>query len=240
MNTYRKTAIIVGVLFITATVTAILSGVFLGTMLDAPDYLINISANENQVAIAMLFELILAISVLGIGVLLFPVLKKVMEGLALGYAAIRLAEAILIIIASICVLSLLTVSQEYAAGNLDYSYAQSLGTLLLAIRDWSHVYGTFILLGLGGMPLYFLLYQSKLIPRWLSVWGLIGATLILLAGLLGLFGLSPTSTTSTVFALPIGLQEMVFAVWLIVKGFDPSATVFQATKTDKSYANAGK
>jgi hypothetical protein len=68
-----------------------------------------------------------------------------------------------------------------------------------------------------------LLYQSKLIPRWLSGWGLIGATLILLTGLLGFFGLSLESTTTTILAAPIALQEMVFAVWLIVKGFNPSA-----------------
>ena len=232
MKTNTKTARIVGVLFITATVTAILSIVFLGSTLDAPDYLVNVPENENQVIIAVILELILAISVIGIGFMMFPILKKHIESLALGYVGIRLTEAIFIIVASISLLSLLTLSQEYVAGALDASYYQPLGTLLLALRDWAFVIGTMIFLGLGGLPLYYLLYQSKLIPRWLSVWGLIGATLILLTGLLGLFGLSPESTTTTFLAAPIAVQEMVFAVWLIVKGFNSSAIASGSAETD--------
>jgi hypothetical protein len=223
MNANRRTAIIVGVLFITATVTAILGMGVLGSTLDAPDYLVNVSEHENQVIVAVIFELILAVSVLGIGCMMFPILKGHVESLALGYVVIRLTEAIFIMVASISLLSLLTLSQEYAAGASDAAYYQASGALLLALRDWAFVFGTLIFLGLGGLALYYILYQSKLIPRWLSGWGLIGATLILLTGLLGFFGLSLESTTTTILAAPIALQEMVFAVWLIVKGFNPSA-----------------
>jgi len=224
MDSYRKTAIIVGLLFITATVTSILSGVFLGSTLNAPNYLTTVSANENQVIIAVIFELILAVSVFGIGFMMFPILKKHIESLALGYVGIRLIEAVFIIVASLSLLSLLTLSQEYVAGALNASYYQPLGTLLLALRDWSYLIGTLIFLGIGSLTLNYLLYQSKLVPRYLSVWGLIGATLILLYGLLGLFGLSnDLMSPSTFLALPIAVQEMVFAVWLIVKGFNPSA-----------------
>jgi hypothetical protein len=162
--------------------------------------------------------LILAVSVLGIGVMMFPVLRKYDEGLALGYAGIRLIETVFIITASLSLLSLLTLSQEYAAGALDAAYYQPSGTLLLASYDWSFVIGTLIFLGLGGVCLNYLLYQSRLVPRWLSGWGLIGATLVLLYGLLSLFGLDPSF-----LAAPIAVQEMVFAVWLIAKGFNPSA-----------------
>ena len=228
MDSYRKTAIIVGVLFITATVTAILSIVSLGSILDDPGYLTDASANENQVIMAVIFWLILAISVMGIGVMMFPILKKKdNEGLALGYVGFRLIEAVLIIVASLSLLSLLTLSQEYVAGALDASYYQPSGTLLLALFDWSLVIGTMIFLGLGGLPLNYLLYQLKLVPRWLSVWGLIGATLILLYGLLALFDLDPNF-----LAAPIAVQEMVFAVWLIVKGFDPSALAPESARTD--------
>jgi hypothetical protein len=172
MDLYRKTAIIVGVLFIIATVTAILTIVFLGSTLDPPDYLTAVSANVNQVIISVIFWLILAVSVMGIGVMMFPILKKHNEGLALGYV-------------------------------------------------WSFEIGTLIFLGLGGLPLYYILYQSKLVPRWLSGWGLIGAALILLYGLLGLFGLTADSMILNILAAPIAVQEMVFAVWLIFKGFIP-------------------
>jgi hypothetical protein len=215
---YRNTAIIVGALFIIATVTAIVSIVFLGTSLEGSNYLTKVSENENGIIIAVIFWLILAISVMGIGFFMFPILKKYNEGLAMGYVSFRLTEAILIIVSSIGLLSLLTLSQEFVSGNLDVTYYKSSGTLLRALYDWSFVIGTLIFLGLGGLPLYYITYQLKLVPRWLSVWGLIGAACVLLYGLISLFDLDPS-----ILAAPIAVQEMVFAVWLIVKGFNLSA-----------------
>jgi hypothetical protein len=223
MITERRTATIVGVLFITATVTAIMGLGFLGSTLEPPDYLVNVSENETQVIIATLLELILAVSVMGIGVFMFPILKRYIESFALGYVVIRLTEAIFIIVASISLLSLLTLSEEYVGGVADAALYLPSGTLLLALRDWAFVFGTLIFLGLGGLPLYYLLYRSRLVPRWLSVWGLIGATLILITGILGLFGLDPESNVTTLLALPIALQEMIFAVRLIIRGFDAAA-----------------
>jgi len=217
VNPYRKTAIIVGALFIIATVTAIISIAFLGSNLDPPDYLVNVAANENQVIMAVIFWLILAVSVMGIGALMFPILKKYDEGLAFGYFGLRLVEAVFIVVASISLLALLTLSQEYVGSGFSSSYLAS-GTLLLALQDWSFTVGTLIFLGLGGLPLYYILYQSRLVPRWLSAWGLIGAALVLLYGLIALFDLDPNY-----LAAPIAVQEMVFAVWLIAKGFNPPA-----------------
>lgn len=144
MNTYRKTAIIVGVLFISATVTSILSTVFVGSTLSAPNYLINISANENQLIIAMILELIAAVSAFGTAVIIFPILKKYFESLALGYVGLRLIENILYVIGAVTILIMLTVGQGYVAGALNASNYQPLGTLLLALRDWSTMIGTVI------------------------------------------------------------------------------------------------
>jgi hypothetical protein len=218
MNTNIRTARIVGVLFITATAITIVGIMFLGSTLDAPDYLVNVPENENQVIMAVICELILAVSVIGIGFVMFPILKEHIQSLALGYAALRLVEGVLIVVASISLLSLLTVSQEYVAGSMDAAYYQPLGTSLLAFRDWAFVMGTMIFLGLGGLPLYYTLYQSKIVPRWLSAWGLLGAACVLIYGLISLFGPDPAY-----LAAPIALQEMIFALWLIVKGFNPSA-----------------
>ncbi|MGZ4853035.1 MAG: DUF4386 domain-containing protein [Halobacteriota archaeon] len=234
MNSYRKTAIIVGVLFITATVASILSTVFLGSTLAASNYLTSVSANENQVIIAMIFELIAAVSAFATAVVLFPVLKKSIESLALGYVVLRLTENIFYIVGALSLLIILTLSQGYAAGASSASYYQSLGTLLLALRDWSIWLGTLIFFGLGSLTLNYLLYQSKLVPRFLSVWGLIGAALVLLYGLLSLFSLTPNMISSilTILAVPIAVQEMIFAVWLIVKGFNPAAIASLSAKTD--------
>ena len=90
--------------------------------------------------------------------------------------------------------------------------------LLKALFDWSFVIGTMIFLGLGGLVLNYILYELKLVPSWLSIWGLIGGACVLLYGLISLFGSDPAF-----LAAPIAFQEMVFAVWIIVKGFNPPA-----------------
>ena len=166
-------------------------------------------------------------------VMMFPILKKHNEALALGYVVFRGAlETVTTIAMVISWLFLLILSQEYViAGAPDASYFQTLGTLLLKGND---SIGTIsqIVFPLGALIFYCLLYQSKLIPRWLSGWGLIAAILWLATTLLDLFGIiSPLSTVQVVLALPIGLQEMVMAVWLIVKGFNPSAIASLSAKT---------
>ena len=226
MDTNKNTARIVGVLFIIATAAPMLTSVFVGFLGGGisgepiPDYLINVSANEKQVLIGMLIELIWALSVVGIPVMLFPILKKNNEDLALGFFGLRFIEAISTIIGSIGLLLLLTLSQEFViAGAPDASYYQTLGTLLLATRDWTFMIGSGIFWSLSPLILNYVLYQSKLIPRWLSVWGLVGAILSLVVYLLGFFSINQFD----LLFLPIALQEMVFAVWLIVKGFNSSA-----------------
>ena len=221
IDSYRKTAIIVGVLFIIATVTAILTIAILGSTLETPLDHTTITENEFQIGLAALFWIILAISVTGIGVMIYPIIKRYNEGFALGYIGFRLIESICIIISSITLLSILTISQEYVAGTIDAANYQPLGSLLLALQNWSFEIGTLIFLGLGGFFIYYSLYELKLVPRVLTIWGLIGAACVLLYGLLSLFGLTADSATLNLLAAPIAIQEMVFAVWLIVKGFNP-------------------
>jgi hypothetical protein len=212
----------VGALFIIATVTAMVSLSLLGSSLDGPDYLLGISGIEDRVTTAVVFEAILAISLIGIGSLMYPILRKHGENLALGYASIRLAEAVFIVIGTISMMLMLSVGQEFSSGGLDLADSESLGVLLMALREWSLLFGTLIFLGLGGLTLNYLLYVSRLVPRWLSVWGLIGAACVLMYGLLGLYGTDTNGiSVEMLLALPIAVQEMVFAAWLIVKGFDP-------------------
>jgi len=233
MNSNRKTAIIVGVLFITATVAGILSVVFLRPILEEPLNLIKVSANENQVIIGGLFELIMAVACVGIAIWLYPVLKKHNEALALGSVGFRIIEGALYIVAVTGLLSLLTLSQEFVkAGAPVASNSQTLGTLLLAARDWAGELGM-IAFCLGALMYYYIFYQSKLIPRFISGWGFLGAALSLAGGLFVMFGLySPFSTIGILLDLPIAVNEMVLAVWLIVKGFNPSAIASLSAKTD--------
>ena len=220
MDSLRKSAIIVGSLFIIATVTSLLTIAFVGSSLETPLDETIISNNSFQIGMSALFWLILAISVTGIGVFMFPILKKYNEGLAVGYVGFRLIESICIIIASISLLSIVTISNEYTAGSLDFTNYQALGSLLLVLQNWSFDIGTLIFLGIGGLFIYYPLYEMDLVPKVLTIWGLIGAICILLYGLLSLFGLTADSVTLNLLAAPIAIQEMVFAVWLIYKGFN--------------------
>jgi hypothetical protein len=232
MNTYRKNAIIVGVLFIIATVLGVLGRSFYQPILDAQDYLIKISANENQVIIGGLLALLAAFACAGIAIGLYPVLKKHHEALALGSVGFRLMEGMLYIIGVVALLSLLTLSQEYVtAGASNASLFQASGTSLLAVRDWAGKL-SIIAFTLGALMYYYVFYQSKLIPRWLSGWGFIGAALSLAGALLAISGqIIYFSTPFILIQLPIGVQEMVLAVWLIVKGFNPSAIASLSAKT---------
>jgi len=225
MDTNRKTAIIVGVLFIIGTVAGILSVVFTSSILNAPDYLMKVSANENKIIIGALFVLVMGFALAMVPVMMFPIFKKHNEALALGYVVFRGAlETVTYIASVICWLFLLILSQEYVkAGAPDASHFQTLGALLLKGNDSISTI-LVIVFSLGALMLYYLFYQSKLIPRWISGWGFIAILLHLVTGFLILFHLqSPFSTINIVMNLPIFLQEMVMAVWLIGKGFNPSA-----------------
>ena len=230
MDTSRKTAIIVGVFYIAATAAGILSELFLPS-LDTPDYLINLSANENQVIIGVLLVFTMAVLIAGIAILMYPILKKQNETLALGYLVARIVESVIFTIGVISLLTLLTLSQEFVvAGVPDTSYFQTSGTLLLAEGEWGGGVFSTIVFGLSALMLNYILYRSKLIPRWLSGWGLIGATLYLASGFLPLFGHGSRSTIYILMEVPLGLQEMAFAVWLIVKGFNPAAIASRSAK----------
>jgi len=232
MNSNKKTAITVGILFIVATVVNLLSNVaFLKPILDAPDYLGRIFASENQVLIGSLLHIISAFAAAGIAIALYPVLRKYNEGLALGSVGFRITEGILYVFGSICVLSLLPLSQEFIkAGMPGTSYFQTLANSLLSLRDWTGILAV-ITFGAGALMYYAIFYQTKLIPRWLSGWGLIAAALCLISGILVMFNIIDFFTPVQIaLNIPIGLQEIVLAVWLIAKGFNPSAIASRSAK----------
>jgi hypothetical protein len=235
MNTSRNNPRWAGVFYIIATVAPILTFPFIGFLgggaagKPIPDYLLNVSPNESQVITGMLIEWIYALAVVGIIVTLYPILKKHNEALALAFSSLRFIEAICAILGSIALLTLLTVSQEFVtAGVPDASYFQAVGTAVLAIRDWAFMIGSGLIWSLSALILNYLLYQSKLVPRWLSGWGIAGAILSFITYLLQFFGISLTEF----LYLPIAVQEMVFAVWLIIKGFNSSAIASLSAKTE--------
>ena len=227
MNTHNRTARIVGALFLIAMVASLVGGIWLESFLTAPDYLSSVYGNKTQVEIGVILELINGLAVICIAVAMYPIFRTQYEALALGYVALRIIESGIIVAAVISPLALIALSQEYIhAGSPDSSYFQTLGASLLAVRAIWVSTMLAIFFGLGALLFYYLLYRSKLVPRFISVWGFIAVALVLLWNLVEFFGIH--ISIGIVLALPMILNEIFLGIWLIVKGFKASASVFES------------
>jgi len=220
---HRRTAMIVGVLYIIGTVAGVLSGLISMPVLKAPDYLARISANDNPIVLCALLVLTMGFALALIPVLLFPILRKYNEALALGYVVFRGAlEMVCYLAMAICWFFLIQVSRESAgAGASNLAYLQSLGAVFLKGNDSINNI-LVIVFSLDALMLYSLLYRSHLVPRWIPVWGFIGILLHFSTAHFMMFRILD-SDSLTFINLPILIQEIVMAVWLMVKGFGPTA-----------------
>jgi hypothetical protein len=232
-GTDRKTAIVVGVLFIIGTVSGVLMLPLLGNTLNAPDHLTAISTNEGQMIIATLLKFTMGVACAGIGLALYPILKKYHEGLAFGAAGFRVIEGMVDIVGALLLIALLALSQEFVkAGAPVSSYFQTADVLINTGIGWFTSVAMLLTFGIGALMYYVVFYQFRLVPRWITVWGLVGITLTIISALLVMFHLLPPfGTIQVILNLPILPQELVLAVWLIAKGFNPSAVVSEAAKT---------
>jgi hypothetical protein len=212
MSADRKAAVWIGVLYIIGTVALVLSVVVTDAVLTGPAFLAQIAAQPNQLAIGAVLVLLAGFALAMVPVVFWPIGKRYNEMLAIGYVVFRGAlETVLYIAAAFGWLLLIPLSTQPDAAPL----AGFVRTALPVIWDQA-VPIPFVL---GALMFYVLLYQSRLVPRWLSIWGLVGAALSIVAALGSMFGLSSLG----VLSLPLFLQEMVMAVWLIAKGFNSPA-----------------
>ena len=232
MNSNRKNALGAGVLFVIADIAGFLTFPFLG-FLNNPDYLIKVAENRNQVVMAALLIVIMELACSGIAIWLYPILKKHNEALALWSVGLRIIEAILGIVSVIGLLALIPLSQEFIkAGTPDASYFQTLGSLIQTVRAWTRDVLMLSAWGLGALLYNYIFFQTKLIPRWLSGWGIVAILVHVASSMLVIFDIIGSASPMQVFLLaPSGLQELTLAVWLIVKGFNPSAIASGATNT---------
>jgi len=194
----------------------------------AATYPLLVDASETQWIIGALLVSLMGLSLAMMPVLLHPILKVRNPVLALGAVLFRGAiEAISYAVMVISMLLMVTVSEAYVnAGAADASSIRVLGTMLIATRDWTAMWGALVF-SIGALMIYAPFYQTRLVPRWLSGWGLIGGVLYLVANLIGMFGqlhVAPEIGVGVgLLLVPTAIQEMVFAGWLLVKGFNPSA-----------------
>lgn len=229
MNPTRKIAVAAGVAFIIATVAGLVASALVPDPTGA-DYLTSFSANANRVTAGVLLYLIGHFTCTGIAIVMYPVLKKSSGVLALGSVIFRTIETVFYTVGVVCLLSQLALGQQFtSAVAADRTSLPALGDLLTSIHQQAALAGVFAFC-LGAFMYYTLFFRSRLIPRWLSGWGIAAIILMLAACVLALF--SGNRITSYIpLAAPIAVQEMVLAVWLIVKGFNPSESASKSAKT---------
>ena len=238
MNAYsisnsRKSARITGILFILGTVPVMVAMALWGQSVSSPDYLSLMAAHSNEVLLLALSAMFMGLACAGIGISMYPILKPHGEALALGVVGFRVMEGTLSLASAVSLAVLLALSQEFIkAGSPADSFFQPAAAVIKSVRDWmSNGFG--LLPWCTGAAIYYtVFYRTRLLPRWLSVWGLLGLLLMLIGAFSGMFGLIEAfSPPQMLLMLPIMLQEMVLAVWLIVKGFNPSAVAPESAKT---------
>lgn len=226
MKTMSRIERIVGGLFIVATVSSSLGFLLVDPILDDQDVLASVSSDETRILAGGFLLLINCVAVVIIPFLVYPIFRKHNETLARLYPGARIVESVVLVIGVVGLLSLLTLSDGYDPASANAQSLQAASDALVALYDWGVLLGVLFFFGLSALLLNSLLYQSQLVPRWLSAWGLLGAVALMTEGFLEAFDVEGLE----IMSLPIAVQEMVFAVWLIAKGFSSgkSHTVTQS------------
>ena len=221
---HRAAAMTAGILYIIGTVAGILSKALTSFPVhNADDPLAYAADHSGAVATGALLVLVMGLSLAFVPVVLFPVLRRVDEVLATGYLIIRGAvETTTYVIVAIAWLLLVPLAETMSAGPGTASPAGvRLGTLVVDSDGASAIMS--LVFCLGGVLFYVLLYRSRIVPRWITVWGLAGIPLYLAAYLLAMYGVvGINSSEVNLLCLPLAVQEMVLAVWMIVRGFRPA------------------
>jgi hypothetical protein len=225
MDSARKSALVVGVLFIVTFITSIPPAfIFYTPVLNNTHYIISGGADTRVFAGAFL-EVLLMIANIGTAVAIFPIVRRQNEGLALGGVAARVVESTMVAVGIIALLSVVTMRREFAGGSgADAATLVIVGKALVAIHKWTFLLGPGVCPGIeNGLILGYLLYRSRLVPRPIAVLGLIGGPLALVAGTLELFQvISQVSAAAFFLTVLEALFEAVIGIWLTVKGFRPT------------------
>src|SRR4051812_45111115 len=221
----QKRARVFGVLYLITFITSIPALLLYQPVLDDPVGYIAGAGQNNQILFAALLELLLIIANIGTAVVIFPIVKRQSEELALGYVAARLFECTFILVGIVAVLGIVTLQQE-VAGAVEGSIAYTLA----AIKDWTFWLGPGWVVGWGnGLILGYLMYRSGLVPRKMAMLGLVGGPLNILSGTLVMFGVAdPGGTLQGLATIPEALWELSLGIYCTVWGFRPSSPILRA------------
>ena len=221
---YRRTEIFVALLWIITAAGAIGGAILVNPIINAPDCLSAVFPKSITITSGMFGWLINDIGIVFIGILMYPIIKKQSESMALGYLSMRMFESLLMIVGIFFAMLLIPLSREYInSGSVDVTLFQTIGSILKQAENWFLNLLQLVFLGIGGIILNSIFYRTKLVPRFISIFGFIGYALLLPAAVIGLFGiLDPTpGGPGSILAVPVALWEIIIMpIWLFTKGFN--------------------
>src|SRR5436190_4425464 len=225
MSLDQKRARVFGVLFLITFVTSIPALALYQPVLDDPVGYVAGAGHDKQILFAALLELLLIIANIGTAVVIFPIVRRQSEELALGYVTARVIECTFILVGILSVLGVITLRNRVAGaseGTVAYTLAAS--------KDWTFLLGPGWVVGWGnGLILGYLMYRSGLVPRKMAWLGLVGGPLIILSGTLVMFGVADKGgTLQGIATIPKALWELSLGVYCTVKGFRPSSPILRA------------
>ncbi|MDH3296198.1 MAG: DUF4386 domain-containing protein [Acidimicrobiia bacterium] len=225
MKYFRTPAQQIGWLFVLATAAGVLSVVVMASTLGDEDLLEAVEANQTSLLLGEMLIFVMLAAMIGTAVLLWPILRGRSETLALSYVLARTLEVVTIAIGVVAGLLLVPLSWSAAtADGAGLAGADVLAETLKTATDWTGYLGAQMVFSISALVLNWAFLRYRLIPRWLSVWGLVGVPLMFLSGLLVMFeSLNSNASALNVLVVPLAVQEMVMAIWLIVKGFSDVA-----------------
>jgi len=222
----RRTALVAGILYLVTFASAIPAVFLLDPVLNDPNYIVS-SGADTQVTLGAFLDLVNAFACIGTAVALFSIVKRQHEGFALGFVTTRMFEAAVIVIGVVCLLAIVTLRQPDATGA-EATALVTLGEGLVAVRDWTFLLGPSLMPAFNAILLGWLLYRSGLVPRIIPTVGLIGAPLLFLSTVGTMFGVNdPTSVWTAIATLPIFLWELSVGLWMVIRGFNPSAPILR-------------
>lgn len=236
----RNLAIATGICFLITHVTSVPAPWLYRPILNRPDYILG-SGADTRVLVAALLEIICALGIVGTAVALFPVVKRQHEGIAMGYVALRTLEAGIIAVGVLPLLTVVTLRQQLVgavgAAGADSSTLVTIGQALVAFHNWTFLLGPGLVCPANTVLLAYLMYRSKLVPRFIPVLGLVGAPLVFAYNAALLFGLAAHIPAWVAIAVvPIFAWEVTLALWLIIKGFRVSALASLAPPMESARA----
>lgn len=210
---------LIGALFLLGFVTYGVGFGLVTSVVGAPDLLSTISAHQTTLVLGAFLMLLNSVVDVGKGVLFFPILENHGKRTALAYLAALIVEVVLLAVGVLCLLMIVPLAhQGVDAGQASVGWAQALGSLAVQSNTMAYQIAE-MSLGLGGVFLCSLLFRTQLIPRFLSIWGLIGYAILMAGTIAEIFGIH----IGLMLSIPGGLFELALGVWLLIKGFQPEA-----------------